>query len=73
VVTHSLFIILLNEKTFNLDAVERQLDHQEPNQSRRAYLRTDFMDERIRMMQWFSDWCDGKMNKDEKVIVLKRA
>jgi integrase len=55
----SLITNVLNENGFNADAIERQLDHQEENQVRRAYLRSDFMDERRRMMQWFADWCEG--------------
>lgn len=54
----SLITDVLNENGFNPDAIERQLDHAEKNQVRRAYLRSNFMDERIKMMQWFADWCD---------------
>jgi integrase len=55
----SLITNVLNENGFNADAIERQLDHQEGNQVRRAYLRSDFMDERRKMMQWFADWCES--------------
>lgn len=58
----SLITDVLNEKGFNRDAIERQLDHKEGNQVRRAYLRTDFMEERVKFMQWFADWCDGINN-----------
>jgi integrase len=58
----SLITNVLNEKGFNRDAVDRQLDHQEQNKVRAAYLRSDFMEERIKMMQWFADWCDGINN-----------
>lgn len=73
VTTHgmrSLITDVLNERGFNPDAIERQLDHAEQSQIRKAYLRTNFMDERIKMMQWFADWCDGKTN-NENVIQLK--
>ena len=56
----SLITNVLNEQGFNRDAIERQLDHQESNQVRASYLRTDFMEIRTSMMQWFADWCDGK-------------
>ncbi len=56
----SLITDVLNENGFNYDAIERQLDHSEKNKVRRAYLRTNFMDERINMMQWFADWCDDQ-------------
>ena len=56
----SLITDVLNENAFNSDAIERQLDHLEQSQVRRAYLRSDFMDMRKTMMQWFADWCDSK-------------
>jgi len=56
----SLITDVLNENGFNPDAIERQLDHTQKNQVRRAYLRSNFVDERIKMMQWFADWCDAK-------------
>lgn len=60
----SLITDVLNENGFNSDAIERQLDHSEKNQVRRAYLRTNFMEERKKMMQWFANWCtSGGMNK----------
>jgi integrase len=62
-VTHhgmrSLITDVLNENGFRSDPIERQLDHQEANQVRRAYLHSDFMEERRVMMQWFADWCDA--------------
>ncbi len=58
----SLITDVLNENAFNSDAIERQLDHLEQSQVRRAYLRSDFMDIRKTMMQWFADWCDSKTN-----------
>jgi integrase len=59
----SLITDVLNENNFNADAIEKQLDHVEPSSSRRPYLRTNFMDERIKMMQWFADWCDSEAEK----------
>ena len=56
----SLITDVLNENEFHPDAIERQLDHVEANKVRKAYLRTDFMDKRRIMMQWFADWCDSK-------------
>jgi integrase len=59
----SLMTDVLNEQSFNADAIERQLDHTVANSVRRSYLRTDFWDERIRMVQWYADWCDLQKNK----------
>jgi integrase len=78
-VTHhgirSLITDVLNENGFRQDPIERQLDHQEKNQVRRAYLHSDFMEERRAMMQWFADWCDSPTNAMESlnVIPMKRA
>jgi integrase len=71
----SLITDVLNENGFNPDAIERQLDHAEKNRIRRAYLRSNFMDERIKMMQWFADWCDAqsKGTKLNRVTKLKIA
>ena len=65
----SLITNVLNEHGFNRDAIERQLDHQEPSQVRAAYLRSDFMDIRPSMMQWFADWCDG--NATTNVVPMR--
>jgi len=67
----SLITNVLNEHGFNRDAIERQLDHQEPNQVRASYLRSDFMDARTQMMQWFADWCDG--TETTNVVPLRNA
>lgn len=67
----SLITNVLNENGFNRDAIERQLDHQERNQVRAAYLRSDFMEARTQMMQWFADWCDSK--EKTNVISMRSA
>jgi len=54
----SLITDVLNEEEFSRDAIERQLDHVERNNVRSAYLRTDFMNKRREMMQWFANWSD---------------
>ncbi|RMB05036.1 tyrosine-type recombinase/integrase [Eilatimonas milleporae] len=55
---------LLNESgLWHPDAIERQLSHQENNQSRRPYARSEHWDERIRMMQWWADYLDD-LKKD---------
>ena len=56
----SLLTDVLNENGFNPDAIERQLNHQEKNGVRGAYLRSEFENLRRPMMQWFADWCEGK-------------
>ena len=54
---------LLNEMgMWNPDAIERQLGHVEGNDVRRAYARAEFWDERVRMMQHWSDYLDMLRN-----------
>ena len=51
---------LLNEMgQWNPDAIERQLAHQEASSVRRAYARGEYWDERVAMMQHWSDYLDG--------------
>jgi len=50
---------LLNEMgSWNPDAIERQLAHADGNSIRRAYARGQYWDERVRMMQHWSDYLD---------------
>ena len=50
---------LLNEMgRWHPDAIERQLAHAESNSVRRAYARGEYWDERVRMMQFWSDHLD---------------
>lgn len=50
---------LLNEMgLWNPDAIERQLAHAEANSVRRAYTRGQYWEERVRMMQHWSDYLD---------------
>lgn len=50
---------LLNEMgIWNPDAIERQLAHVESNDVRRAYARGEHWDERVKMMQVWSDYLD---------------
>jgi integrase len=50
---------LLNEMgIWNADAIERQLAHADNNAVRRAYARGEYWDERVRMMQHWSDYLD---------------
>lgn len=51
---------LLNESgLWNPDAIERQLAHAESHEVRRAYLRGEHWDERVRMMDWWADYLDS--------------
>jgi integrase len=53
----SLASTVLNEQSsFTPDAIERQLAHKEVDAVRAAYNRAQYFDERVKMMQWWSDW-----------------
>lgn len=51
---------LLNESgKWNPDAIERQLGHMDEDEVRRAYSRSEYWPERVRMMQAWSNYLDG--------------
>jgi hypothetical protein len=51
---------ILNESgRWNPDAIERALAHQDKNAVRAVYNRTAYWDERVEMMQWWSDKLDS--------------
>jgi integrase len=61
----------LNELGWSPDVIERQLAHAERNKVRAAYNRAQYMAERRRMMQAWSDYLDG-LRAGGKVIPIKR-
>ena len=50
--------LLVEELRFNVDVVEMQLAHAVRDPLGRAYNRTTFIDDRIKMMQTWADWLD---------------
>ncbi len=64
---------VLNNNCFNPDAIEKQLAHEEENRVRRAYNRAEYMDTRIEMMQWWSDYvsekCPSFINKKQMNLI----
>jgi integrase len=59
---------LLNENgQWNPDAIERQLGHSESDQVRKAYARGEHWDERVRMMQSWSDYLD-QLREGAKIL-----
>lgn len=62
---------LLNEMgLWNPDAIERQLAHMENNGVRRAYARGQYWDERVKMMQHWSDYLD-QLRDGGKVVEVE--
>lgn len=63
---------LLNESgLWNPDAIERQLAHAENNEVRRAYLRGEHWEERVKMMAWWAEHLDA-LRKGGDVVPLAR-
>jgi len=59
---------LLNEMgIWNPDAIERQLAHVDKNTVRSAYARGEYWEERISMMQHWSDYLD-EISSDAKIL-----
>lgn len=54
----------LNESgLWNADAIERQLAHKEQNAVRAAYNRAEYLEERKKMMQWYSNFIREQFSK----------
>lgn len=69
----STFSTLANESgKWSVNAIESALAHIEPNAVRRAYARGDYWDERVRLMEWWSDHCDT-LRQGARVLPFKSA
>ena len=49
---------ILNERGFNADVIEAALAHQDEDDTRRAYNRTTYLPERVKLMQEWADMLD---------------
>jgi integrase len=54
---------ILHEMGFRADVIERQLAHAERNKVRAAYHRSEYLEDRRKMMQVWADYLDGVMDK----------
>lgn len=61
---------ILNESGFNRDAIERQLAHIESNKVRAAYHRSEYLDERRQMMDWWADYL-GNLRTGANVVPFR--
>jgi integrase len=52
----ALFSTICNEAGFNPDAIERQLAHREKNTVRAAYHRSEYLQDRFKIVQWWADY-----------------
>ena len=59
---------VLNEsRKWHPDVIERQLAHQESNKVRSAYNRAEHLDERRKMMEWWSDYIESLMFTSDSI------
>lgn len=56
----ALFSTVANECGWNPDTIERQLAHIEGNKVRAAYHRSTYLEDRVKLMQWWADYLDGR-------------
>jgi integrase len=62
---------ILNESGFRPDVIERQLAHAERNKIRAAYHRSEYLEERQKMMDWWGA-CLESMEHGQKVVPLRK-
>ena len=63
----------LNEAGYRPDVIERQLAHKEPNKTRSAYNRAEYLPERRKMMQQWADMVDAHARGGEVVPLRRRV
>ena len=68
----ALFSTVANECGWNPDVIERQLAHKEQNEIRAAYHRSTYLPDRVKLMQWWADYLDGR-ESGNVVKMPKRA
>lgn len=68
----AMFSSIANESGWDADAIERSLAHIESNDVRRAYHRSEYVEERKKLMQWWADYLDA-LRIGAKVIPIKRG
>ena len=55
----AVFSTIANEAGFNADVIERALAHKEKNLVRAAYHRSEYLEQRRELMQWWADYLDA--------------
>ena len=63
---------ILNEQGWKADVIERQLAHAEGNKVRAAYHRSEYLDDRRKMMQHWADYLDA-LASGTKLLPFKRS
>ena len=54
----AVFSTIANESGFDGDVIEKALAHEERNRVRAAYHRSEYLDQRRKLMQWWADYLD---------------
>lgn len=60
---------ILNESNYRPDVIERQLAHQERNQTRAAYNHAEYLAERKDMMQWWGDFLESLSDRGQVIPI----
>lgn len=63
---------ILHEQGFHSDMIERQLAHAERNSVKAAYCHAEYLPERRRMMQAWSDYLDG-LRQGAEIIPIRKV
>ncbi len=68
----ALFSTIANETGFNPDAIERQLAHREKNRVRAAYHRSEYLEQRKKIMQWWANYLD-QMEAGADIVPIRQT
>jgi integrase len=66
------FSTIANEAGFNADVIEKALAHEERNKVRAAYNRSEYIEQRRELMQWWADLLN-KLEKGANIIPIRHA
>ena len=55
----AMFSTLANENGWDRDVIEKQLSHEERNAVRGAYNHAEYLQERVKLMEWWSNYLEG--------------
>jgi len=61
----SVFSTIANEAGWNPEVIERQLAHVERNQVRAAYNRSTYLQDRLKLMQWWGNYLEARLQPPE--------
>jgi integrase len=67
----AVYSTIANEAGFDGDVIEKALAHEERNRVRAAYHRSEYLEQRRKLMQWWADFLD-QMEAGAEIIPIKR-